>query len=74
MSIAWRETAISKQHDRKRFDCGVEALNDYLLRFARQNHESGGAKTFLAIGAGEPNRVLGYYTISPEQSPFPMSR
>ncbi len=65
MSLAWRETAIGKQHDRRRFDCGVEALNDYLVRFARQNHESGGAKTFLATAADEPNRVLGYYTVSP---------
>ncbi|MEI9988756.1 MAG: GNAT family N-acetyltransferase [Rhizomicrobium sp.] len=65
MSLAWRETAIGKQHDRKRFDCGVQALNDYLVRFARQNHESGGAKTFLATAAEEPNRVLGYYTVSP---------
>lgn len=65
MSLAWRETAIGKPHDRRRFDCGVEALNDYLMRFARQNHESGGAKTFLAVAPDEPNRILGYYTVSP---------
>jgi GNAT superfamily N-acetyltransferase len=63
--VAWREEPVSRRHDREGFDCGVEQLNDYLVRFARQNHESGGAKTFVAVAPGEPARVLGYYTISP---------
>jgi GNAT superfamily N-acetyltransferase len=63
--IAWREEAIAKHHDRKNFDCGVPALNEYLDRFARQNHASGGAKTFVAVAEEEPARLLGYYSISP---------
>ena len=62
---AWREEAIAKHHDRKNFDCGVTALNKYLDRFARQNHESGGAKTFVAVADNELTCVLGYYSISP---------
>jgi len=69
-SIAWREEAIAKHHDRKNFDCGVSALNDYLDRFARQNHETGGAKTFVAVSLSEPSRVLGYYSISPGSIEF----
>jgi GNAT superfamily N-acetyltransferase len=65
VTITWREEPIAKRHDRKSFDCGVPALNEYLERFARQNHESGGAKTFVAAAIGDPNRVLGYYSISP---------
>jgi len=65
MGIAWREEAIAKHHDRKNFDCGAPALNEYLDRFARQNHESGGAKTFVAVADDEPARILGYYSISP---------
>ncbi|MHB1513498.1 MAG: GNAT family N-acetyltransferase [Acidiferrobacter sp.] len=61
----WREEAIEHRHDRKGFDCGVIALNVYLDRYARQNHASGGAKTFVAISPDQPNRILGYYTISP---------
>jgi GNAT superfamily N-acetyltransferase len=61
----WHEEPIAKLHDRKGFDCGVEALNTYLRRFARQNHESGGSKTFVAVPDAEPTRILGYYTISP---------
>ena len=48
MTGAWQEAPIGKGHDRKAFDCGEPELNIYLQRFARQNHESGGAKTFVA--------------------------
>ena len=63
--LDWREEPIAKHHNRKHFDCGVARLNEYLDRFARQNHESGGAKTFVAVLPTEPDHVLGYYSISP---------
>lgn len=62
---AWREEAISRLHERKAFDCGSPELNHYLHNYARQNHESGGAKTFVAVLPVEPARILGYYSISP---------
>lgn len=62
---SWREEALARHHDRAAFDCGVAALNEYLRRYARQNHESGGAKTFVAASVEVLDRVLGYYTISP---------
>ena len=62
---AWREEAISRLHERKTFDCGSPELNHYLHNYARQNHESGGAKTFVAVLPTEPARILGYYSISP---------
>jgi GNAT superfamily N-acetyltransferase len=61
----WREEPISRDHDRKGFDCGSAELNLYLERYARQNHESGGAKTFVAAPLSDPTRILGYYSISP---------
>lgn len=63
--IDWHEESIGRRHDRKGFDCGSPELNLYLDRYARQNHEAGGAKTFVAVTTSEPTRVLGYYTISP---------
>lgn len=63
--VQWIEAAIGKHHDRKTFDCGEAALNDYLVRFARQNHDRGGAKTILACDATDPARILGFYTLSP---------
>ena len=65
MTLHWQDLALSRDHDRKNFDCGEPALNDYLAKYARQNHESGAAKTFVAIEARAPAIVLGYYTLSP---------
>lgn len=66
----WREEAIGGSHDRKSFDCGSPDLNDYWRRYARQNHESGGAKTFVAVSPAETSRILGYYSISPGSIAF----
>lgn len=66
----WREEPIGRHHDRKSFDCGAAALNEYLDHYARQNHESGGAKTFVAVSPAAPARVLGFYTISPGSVAF----
>jgi len=60
----WHEEPIAKRHDRASFDCGDDDLNDFLRRYARQNHESGGAKTFVAVPA-DGTRVLGFYSLSP---------
>ena len=66
----WHEQPIGRRHDRKGFDCGSPELNEYLDRYARQNHESGGAKTFVAVSPAAPARVLGYYSISPGSIEF----
>ena len=60
-----REEAISKKHDRESFDCGEEALNEFLRRYARTSHELGGAKTFLAIDHADNKTVIGFYSLSP---------
>ena len=62
--VGWREEPIAKGHPRESFDCGDAELNTWLRRFARQNHESGGAKTFLAINDAD-GHVLGFYSLAP---------
>jgi GNAT superfamily N-acetyltransferase len=64
-ALVWDESPIAKRHDRVAFDCGDADLNLYLRKFARQNHESGGAKCFVAAPSEVPMRVLGFYTLSP---------
>ena len=64
-ALVWREEALTRLHGREGFDCGVRALNEYLRRYARQNHDTGGAKTFVAVAPESPAIILGYYTISP---------
>lgn len=60
----WHEEAIAKHHDRASFDCGDNALNDFFRLHARQSHEKGASKTFLAIG-DDDQAILGFYSLSP---------
>lgn len=62
---AWHEEPIAKHHDRKAFDCGDAAMNEFLHRYARQSHDAGGAKTFLAINNADNTTVLGFYSLAP---------
>ena len=66
----WHEEPITKQHNREAFDCGDAALNDFLRRHARQTHEQGGAKTFLAVRDEDATQVLGFYSLSPASVEF----
>ena len=43
------------------FDCGKPALNDWLIRHARQAQSSGFAKTFVAA---EAERVAGFFSLT----------
>ena len=61
----WHEEAITKTHDRKAFDCGNTEMNDFLRRYARQSHELGAAKTFLAVDDSNPTKILGFYSLAP---------
>jgi len=66
MSVpAWHEEPIGKHHDRKAFDCGDAAMNEFLHRYARQSHDAGGTKTFLAIDNADNTTVLGFYSLAP---------
>ena len=64
-ALMWEEAPLARHHDRTAFDCGDAALNIYLQRYARQNHDSGGAKCFIAVPATAATRILGFYTLSP---------
>ncbi len=43
------------------FDCGKPALNDWLIRHARQAQSSGSARTFVAA---EAERVAGFFSLT----------
>ena len=55
---------------REDFDCGIDELNDYLKKYARQNARKGIAKTFVAIADIETRIVLGYYSVSMDKIEF----
>lgn len=52
---------LGAQHRLEGFDCGKPALNDWLLRHARQAQGSGSAKTFVVA---DDNRVAGYFSLT----------
>lgn len=52
---------LGAQHLLEGFDCGKPALNDWLLRHARQAQGSGSAKTFVVA---DDDRVVGYFSLT----------
>jgi GNAT superfamily N-acetyltransferase len=52
---------LGLQHRLEGFDCGKPALNDWLLRHARQAQGSGSAKTFVVA---DDDRVAGYFSLT----------
>jgi GNAT superfamily N-acetyltransferase len=67
---AWHEEPIAKKHDRKAFDCGQDDLNRFLQQHARQAHEHGASKTYVAVDDADEKTIYGYYTLSPAQVDF----
>ena len=52
---------LNAEHQLDGFDCGKPALNEWLLRHARQAHASGSARTFVLL---DDQRVTGYFSLS----------
>lgn len=52
---------LTRSHDRKAFDSGVQALNEYLKQYALQNQKKNAARTYVATRG---NRVVGYYSLA----------
>ncbi len=57
--------ALVAGHRLEGFDCGKPALNDWLVRHARQSQASGSAKTYVVVDA---DRVMGYFSLTVGQA------
>lgn len=51
-------------HDRKSFDCGISALNEFLQKTARQHREKGLSNTYLLLDEEKPATIIGFFTLS----------
>lgn len=60
MTLGAPEPLLAR-HKLDDFDCGKPALNDWLIRHARQAQSSGSAKTFVAA---EADRVAGFFSLT----------
>ena len=55
---------LEKRHDRDDFDCGSEALNQFLRQTARQHIQKGISRTFVLVNTAQPNIIMGFFTLS----------
>lgn len=51
---------LAKQQELDAFDCGTLELNQFLVRYARQNQFANAGQTYLCVGDGI---VVGYFTL-----------
>jgi len=56
--------ALSKEHERDQFACGVPALDEYLRFRASQDVRRYAAAVFVMVPVEEPRRIAGFYTLS----------
>ncbi len=52
---------LEPDHDRTQFDCGSDALNGYLKRFALQNQKKGMVRNYVTCRGSQ---VVGFYSLS----------
>jgi GNAT superfamily N-acetyltransferase len=55
---------LRRDHRVDPFDCGQEALNRFLIRYAFQNQQAEASQTYLALVG---NEVVGFYTLAVAQ-------
>ena len=53
----------TKQHNRSSFDCGVEALNNYLKLTANQQSNKDNSRTYV-LEDKDNNAIVGFYTLT----------
>jgi GNAT superfamily N-acetyltransferase len=54
---------VSRDHNRSGFDCGNDALNQYLKKIARQHLNKGISRTFVLVDDNIPTEILGFFTL-----------
>ena len=52
----------------KNFDCEVDALNEFLSKYALRNNQLGIGKTFVALN--QQDKIVGYFTLATAQGAY----
>ena len=52
------------KHDRNRFNCGIESLNNYLKVMANQQAKKDNTRTFVLEDKEKPHHIVGFYTLT----------
>jgi predicted GNAT family N-acyltransferase len=57
-------TPLHDEHDIEAFQSGVEPLDNWLRRIAKQHIAKGVSRTYVAVEIDHPAKVLGYYSLT----------
>ncbi len=52
------------KHDRNRFNCGIETLNNYLKLMASQQAKKDNTRTFILEADNDNSQIIGFYTLT----------
>jgi GNAT superfamily N-acetyltransferase len=52
---------LARHHAVEAFDCGVEPLNRFLIRYAQQNQQANAAQTYVALSGDD---IIGYHSLA----------
>ncbi len=55
------------KRDRNRFNCGIEALNNYLKMMASQQAKKDNTRTFVLEDTDDDAHIIGFYTLAMTQ-------
>ncbi|MDY6899885.1 MAG: GNAT family N-acetyltransferase [Cyanobacteriota bacterium] len=55
---------LNKHHNRNSFDCGNEALNQFLKQIARQHIQKGISRTFILVDTEQPEIIISFFTLT----------
>ena len=55
---------LAKHHKRNEFDCGVEPLNTYLRRVAKQHTDKDISRTYVLTDDLVPDVIIGFFTLT----------
>lgn len=61
MGVSTPPTVLTSSHEVSEFDCGNDVLNDWLIKRALKNQNSGASRTFVIC---QNNQVIGYYALA----------
>jgi N-acetylglutamate synthase-like GNAT family acetyltransferase len=57
-------TELTKQHNRKTFNCGTPVLNEYLNNSARQHIDRGISRTYVLTDENSTTDIIGFHTLT----------
>ena len=55
---------LDSRHNRREFHCGVDSLDNYIHKQARQDVKRRISRVFIATAVEQANSIVGYYTLS----------